>query len=119
MRDKKVVFTPKLITATIDMFVKCGLGEEAYLVYNEMEKNHNIKPDIIHVNSIVGYLIQNLNIEKVFNIITPYVGTSNVQEEIMWIVLLHSCSEMNDQDKSRRLYQVFLLLFFYNTFTQV
>ena len=88
------------------MFMKCGLEEKAYDIYKEMREKYNIKPDFRMTNSIIGYLIKILKVEEVFGIITLLIGTNKKEEEIMWTILLHSCSELKDKEKCDRLYEV-------------
>ena len=93
------------------MFVKCGLEDKAYQIYIEIKQKYNINPDFRTTNCIIGYLIRIMKVEEVFEIITPYIGTSRISEEIMWTVLLHSSSELNDKEKCNRLFEVDMKLF--------
>ena len=100
------IYSNKILGAAIDMFVKCGLEEKAYEIYKEMEVKYKIKPDFQSTNCIIGYLIKIMKVEDVVEIIKPLIGSDKLQEEIMWTVLLHACSEFNDKDKCYRVYEV-------------
>ena len=106
METHNIKHTIRIITAAIDMFVKNDLGEIGLTLFNEMETKYNIKPDIITTNCIISYLMKQWEIEKVFELISPFINSSHKSEERMWIILLHSCSELNDPEKCKILYQV-------------
>ena len=86
-------------------YVKCGYEERAVQIYEEMKDKYKIKPDFITTSCIIGHLVKIWNIEKVFEIITPFIHT-NPNEEILWVILLHSCSELKDIEKCNRLFEV-------------
>ncbi len=100
------LYSNQILGAAIDMFVKCGLEEKAYEIYRDMKLKYNVQPDFRTTVCIVGYLIKIMKVEEVIEIIKPFIGTDNKNEEIMWTVLLHSCSELNDSEKCNRLYEV-------------
>src|SRR5689334_17810032 len=85
-------------------YVKCGNEEQAFQIYEDMKAKYKIEPDIITTICIVGYLIKIWDIEKVFEIITPFIHT-HPNEEALWMILLHSCSELNDIEKCNRLFK--------------
>ena len=100
----------------IDLYVKCGDGEEGYRIYIEMEEKYGIKPSIFETTCVIPYLIRKWSIENIITLIEPFVTNTNEVspptyrsiEQTLWVVLLHSCSKLGDKEKSQsqRLYEV-------------
>lgn len=97
---QKVPFTEAIIDHVLDMYDRCGMGDKAFALFNDVKSVYHLKQTPSQASTVLTHVMNTKKVAETLKFVIPFISATQDENvlERLWVSLLNAGATSKDSE---------------------